>query len=175
MFDRRDYRIYQGVNKDGLYPQICDWWARQGFYVAQIYPFHIQGSSYYSKIGLRREFNLRMDDRDGSTHFDLNLRASITDEGLVGGVAAAVLLWPVAVVGGALSYNEYEKDARNLMVAFWTFLDQISGTRGSMAPNIPQPPQPGSQNQTPHVSCKGCGALLPMEWKACPYCGSKMK
>ncbi len=173
MFEHRDYRVYKGVKKNDLYPRICDWWTRQGFYVAQIYPYHIQGSSYYSKIGLRREFDLSMDETDSSTYINLSLKASITEEGVIGGTAAAVLFWPVAVVGGAISYNEYETEARNLMGAFWSFLDQASGQRGSIAPHVLQSQQVEPQSQSPHLTCKGCGALLPSNWKACPYCGNK--
>ena len=171
MFDKREYRMYQGIKREDIYPQVCDFWARQGFYVAQLGPYHIHGQSYYSKIGLKREFYLRMDENQGNTYIDIQFQAKITDTGLVGGAAAAILLWPVAVVGGALSYTEYENDAKNLMWNFWGHVDPLAKQAGVPSPPPPpvQPPPPAAQQ--PSVPCQGCGALLPPQWKACPYCG----
>jgi len=170
MFEKRDYRMYEGVKREDIYQQICDFWTRQGFYVAQISPFHIQGQSYHQKIGLRREFFLRMDEHQNNTYIDLQLQA-ITDEGVIGGAAAAIIFWPVAVVGGALSYSEYENDANALMGSFWVFVDQITNKRGTFAhaPQPPQPPQPQPQFYET-VTCQGCGAIIIKNWKACPYC-----
>jgi hypothetical protein len=103
MFEKRDYRVYKGVKTDKIYPQICDFWTRQGFYVAQLSPFQIQGESYQSNIGLRREFYLHLNEQKDSTYIDITFRARVTDTGAVGGAAAAVIFWPAAVVGGALS------------------------------------------------------------------------
>lgn len=163
--------MYEGVKKEQIYQQICDFWARQGFYVAQMSPFHIQGQSYHQKIGLRREFFLNMDDRQGATYIDLSFQAKITDEGLIGGAAATIIFWPVALVGGAVSYKEFEDDARNLMGSFWTYVDQITNKRGTFA-QAPAPPPPPQPQDT--VPCQGCGALLIRSWKACPYCGKAM-
>ncbi len=210
MFEKRDYRMYQGIKRENIYPQVCEFWSRQGFYVAQLAPFQIQGSSYYQKIGLRREFYLRMDEHQGNIYIDIFLRARITDEGAIGGAAAAVIFWPVAVVGGALSYHEYENDANALIYNFWMYVDQLTQQRGvypnawsppaPLPPPTPQPAQHSPQQQpvktpvkekvsryppstpppievpqtsktTEREQCKGCGALLLADWKACPYCG----
>ena len=172
MFEKREYRMYQGVKREQIYLKICDFWSRQGFYVWQISPYQIQGQSYYQKIGLRREFFLRLDEHEGNTYIDISLQAKITDEGLVGGAAAAILLWPVAVVGGALSYSEYETDAKNLLGSFWAYVNSISNTNGVYA-NAPGPQAPQPQ-AAPTISCQGCGAIIPQNWKACPYCGKAM-
>ncbi|UCE75034.1 MAG: hypothetical protein JSV56_04845 [Methanomassiliicoccales archaeon] len=172
MFEKREYRMYQGVSREAIYPQICDFWARQGFYVAQLSPFQIHGQSYHQKIGLRREFYLWIDERQGASYIDLQFNAKITDEGLIGGAAAAVIFWPVALVGGAVSYKEFEDDARNLMGSFWAYVDQIANKSGvTAAAPPPAAPQPQTQDTTP---CKGCGAILIKTWKACPYCGKAM-
>lgn len=171
MFEKRDYRMYEGVSREHIYTQLCDFWARQGFYVAQISPFQIQGQSYHQKIGLRREFHLRMDEHEGNTYIDLQFQAKITDEGLIGGAAATIIFWPVALVGGAVSIKEYEDDARNLMGNFWAYVDQITNKRGSFV-HAPTPsPQYVPQATIP---CLGCGALVLKNWKACPYCGRAM-
>ena len=170
MFEKRDYRVYKGVKREQIYQPICDFWVQQGFYVAQVSPYHVHGSSYYSKIGLRREFWLSMDERGGDTHMDLLFSAKISDEGIIGGVAAAVIFLPVAVVGGAISYGEYEEYSRRLMGTFWNFVDQQSRVNGQNA--APAQPAPSPQPQTiTMAACAGCGALIPNTWKACPYCG----
>jgi hypothetical protein len=171
MFEKREQKVYRGVRRESVYQPVCDFWARQGFYVAQVSPFHIQGTSYYQKIGLRREFWLRLDEQNGDTYMDLMFSARISDEGLIGGAAAAVIFFPVAVVGGAISYGEYEEEARRLMGSFWSFADQQCRITGqSAAPSQPvPPPQPPTITMAP---CGGCGALIPENWKACPYCGN---
>jgi hypothetical protein len=186
---------------------------------------------------LKREFFLTLNQQKEDTHVDLRVNAKITDEGMVGGVAAAVIVWPVALVGGALSYNEYEKDANTMIYNFWGFVNQLTDQEGSIPPGWhpsgqPPPPPPGyyapppppprdqpastppHEPSAPHdpstqpkkpkqdkaskstkkkartteidtgaeppeklqpsdgtMSCKECGALLPMNWRACPYCG----
>jgi hypothetical protein len=152
-----------------VYQQICDFWRGQGFYVGQISPFHITGESYHSTVGLKREFSLMMHEEGGSTYLDLEFKAKITDEGLIGGAAATTIFWPVAVVGGAYSYSEYENDAQRLMGSFWSYVDQVTNSRGTFSQAPPPPaPQPPPQETIP---CPGCGAILFTHWKACPYCG----
>ena len=81
-----------------------------------------------------------------------------TEEGLIVGAMTAVLLLPVAVLGGAVSYSEYEMDARNLILAFWQNVSPSPGASGIQAPAMPPP-------------CKGCGSALLPDWKVRPYCG----
>ena len=180
MFDKREHRMYESVKRKDIYPKICDFWSRQGFYVAQISPFQIQGQSFYQKIGLHREFFLRLDEEGKNTYIDLQFRAKISNEGMVGGVAAAVIAWPIALVGGALSYDKYETDAKNLMFSFWHFIDKETKQTGTVppgwSPQPPPPPPPPSQPQPQDTEyCVNCGALLPKNWKACPYCGKAKK
>jgi hypothetical protein len=172
MFEKRDYRMYQNVKRGDIYTQVCDFWTGQGFYVAQISPFHITGESYHSKVGLKREFSLRIDEQEGGIYLDLEFKAKITDEGLIGGAAATIIFWPVALVGGAYSYTEYENDAQRLMGSFWSYVDGITNSRGAFAQAPPPPAQPPPQETMP---CLGCGAILFRHWKACPYCGRMME
>ena len=180
MFEQRDYRVYKDIARADIYESACVWWGTQGFYVTRVGPYHVRGVSYYSKIGLRREFDLFLNEAEGGTTLDLTFRAQITDEGLVGGAVAAVLVWPVAVVGGAISYHEYEKEARQLMYYFWQFMDQEAGVPGAVAtpttpPPVPPPPPPQPPAAAPNVPCGECGALLHPDWKACPYCGERLE
>jgi len=157
MFDKREIRPFPGVRRDDLWPKAWDWWSRQGFHLTQTGPYMFHGTSFYSRIGLRRELDLRLDEAGGTSTIDLSFRAQITEEGAIAGAVTAVILLPVALVGGAISYTEYETDARNLMLAFWQ----------SLAGAAVGPARPESL-PTP---CSGCGAALLPDWKLCPYCG----
>ena len=159
MFEKRDVRTLAQVKRDEVWPRAWDWWARQGFRLEPTGPYRFRGSSFYARIGLRREVRLGLDEAAGGTTVDLAFNASLTDEGLVGGAVAAVLFLPVAVVGGAISYTEYETDAQNLMNAFWQYVNAAAG-QGPANP-VPVPPP-----------CSRCGAALLPDWKVCPYCGT---
>jgi len=159
MFEKREVRSFPGLRRDDVWAKAWDWWARQGFHLAKTGPYRFHGSSYYSRIGLRREFDLIVDDVPGGCNVDLTFSAQITDEGLIVGAVTAVLLLPVAVLGGAVSYSEYETDARNLILAFWQFLSTAPGASADKPTPAMTPP------------CKGCGAALLPDWRVCPYCG----
>jgi len=161
MFEKREVRVVPGARREDLWTRSWDWWARQGFHLTQTSSYRMHGSSFYSRIGLRREFDLAIDDTPAGPAVDLKLNAQLTDEGLVAGAVSAIVFFPVAVVGGALSYSEYETDARNLMVAFWQYIYAASAAGTSAASPIPAVPPP----------CTGCGAALLPDWKVCPYCG----
>jgi len=179
MFEKREQRVYRGVKRDQLFDPLARWWSGQGFYVYQRGPYHVSGESYHSKIGLKREFEMRLDEHEGSTFVDLSLRARITEEGAVGGAVVTVLFWPAALLGGAISYSEYESDAQHLMYAFWSEADRLvshiaQGTTPPLA--APTPPEGvGMERAPPSHVCTSCGAALQTEWKVCPYCGTVMK
>ncbi len=161
MFQKREVHFAANVKPADLWPKVWDWWSRQGFQLSQSAPTSLHGTSFYSRIGLRREVWVVLSDAPSGTNVDLSLNAQITDEGLIAGAVSAVLFWPVAVVGGAVSYSDYESDSNNLMMAFWQFVHSASAPAGS-----PQPPTP----EVP-ARCAGCGAGMLPDWKVCPYCG----
>ncbi len=161
MFQKREVHFVPGARAAELWPKVWDWWSRQGFQLSQSGPTSMRGTSFYSNIGLRREFWLVLSEAPNGANVDLSLDAQITDEGLVVGAVSAVVFWPVAVVGGALSYSEYETDARNLMIAFWQFLYAAPAAPGVAASGPTTVPPP----------CAGCGAAMLPDWKVCPYCG----
>lgn len=161
MFEKREVRFFPGLRRDDAWAKAWDWWGRQGFRLTKTGPYRFHGSSFYARIGLRREFDAILDEADGGTNVDLSFNAQLTDEGLIAGAVTAALLLPIAVLGGALSYSEYETDARNLILAFWQFLSDapVSATKRRTSA-IPPP-------------CKGCGAALLPDWNVCPHCGRK--
>lgn len=173
MFEKREYREYKNTPRDTIYSAVCKWWTDRGFYIGQIAPYHIQGTSYYTKIGLRREFFLKIDEINGNTYLDILFKATITDEGLIGGVAATVIFWPVAAIGGVLSYDEYQREANSLLSSFWQQMDALTKQTGAPAPSPPSQPQAEFKVTMEQKKCEGCGAFIVPTWVACPYCGKK--
>lgn len=161
VFEKREVRVIAGVHRESLWPKSWEWWGRAGFHLAQSGPYRLNGSSFYSRIGLKREIELSLDDVPGGCSLDLRVNAQITDEGAVLGGISAIVFWPVAVVGGAVSYTQYEDDARNLMIAFWQYASALAAPGAGTPPRVPAVPPP----------CTGCGAALLPDWKVCPYCG----
>ncbi|HEX9340211.1 MAG TPA: hypothetical protein VF992_03445 [Thermoplasmata archaeon] len=159
MFEKREVRFLTGTRRDVVWARAWDWWGRQGFRLTQTGPYRAHGSSRYARIGLRHEFDLILDEQGGGTNVDLSFHAQVTDEGLIAGAVTAVFLLPVAVLGGAVSYSEYESDARNLMIAFWRSIETSSADGPTPTPSEVPPP------------CKGCGAAMLPDWKVCPDCG----
>ena len=158
MFEKREVRSFPNLRREDAWTRSWDWWSRQGFRLTQTGPYRFHVSSFYSRIGLRREFDLVIDEVPGGSSLDLSFHAQITDEGVIAGAVTAVFLLPVAVLGGAVSYTEFESDARNLMLAFWQYLASPPTTTSGAAVGMPSP-------------CSGCGSALLPDWKACPYCG----
>jgi hypothetical protein len=177
MLEKRDYRVVPGAKLTDVWAPSWDWWQRAGFALYHVGPGHFTGSSIYSKIGLRREIDLRFLEANDALYVDLAFRARITDEGAVGGAVAAVVFFPVAAVGGAISWSQYENEANALMATYWQGLWQLTGKPSQIlyvtAPPfgtpytvMPQVPAPAAK------TCAKCGAGLAADWKACPACGT---
>jgi len=176
MLERRDYRVIPGVKTTDVWAKAWDWWQRTGFALAHVGPNQFTGSSVYSKIGLRREIDLRFMDANNALYVDLAFRARLTDEGAVGGAVAAVVFFPVAAVGGAISWSQYENEANALMASYWQGLWQLTGKSNQIL-YVTAPPfgTPYAATPSPQAAAKGCakcGAGLAADWKACPACGT---
>ena len=176
MFEKRDYRAIPGAKVADVWAKAWDYWQRAGFALYHVAPNQFTGASYYSNLGLRREILVRFQEANDATYVDLGFRAQITNQGADGGVVAAVVFWPVAAVGGAISWSQYEAEANNLMWGFWQLLWQATEKPsqilavGSLPYGAPYavtpPPGPASSK-----ACSKCGAGLQADWRACPYCG----
>jgi hypothetical protein len=119
MFEKVESYSYPKIDAKALHAHAFQWWNGAGFRVQEVGPGVFNATSA-SKWGLRREAEVSVLDQNGTTIIRLRMKANVTTEGVIGGGAALILLWPVAVVGGAYSYAKYEQDARDLMTAFWT-------------------------------------------------------
>ena len=122
MFEKWESRAYARADAKVIHAHAFAWWQSQGFALREMGPGQFVGTSA-SRYGLQREATVTVRDMGAQTLVELRMRAHITDEGVIAGGLALVLLWPVAVVGGAVSYAKYEEDAINLMATFWRTLE----------------------------------------------------
>ena len=113
---------------------------------------------------------------------DINLSAELTDEGTAIGIVGAVLVLPLTVAVGAVSYIEYENDANRLIAEFWSYLHAFPGN--------PQPPSGPAQSPSwakgqaaqpsgpaPSATartCPSCGVPADADAKFCKGCGTKL-
>lgn len=166
-----------GARAADVWPKAWAWWQASGFAAQQVGPNHLAATSYYARIGLRREAEVRLQEANDALYVDVAFRARITTEGAVGGVVAAVVFWPIAAVGGALSWAEYENEANALLANFWHHLWEVTG-KPSQILFISAPPfgtpvgvTPPPPQAPPARPCPRCGAACLPDWKVCPYCG----
>jgi len=108
-----------------IHTHAFQWWNAAGFAVMETGPGQFRGLAA-SKWGLEREVNISVKDINGTTVVELRMKANVTTEGVLAGGIALVLLWPVAVVGGAYSYTKYESDALELMSSYWYSLGAVA-------------------------------------------------
>lgn len=121
MFEKWESLRYPNTSVNDLHKHAFQWWHTTGFRVTETGPGQFRAVSD-SKWGLEREAIVSVYEDRGAAAVELRMKANVTTEGVVAGGLALVLLWPVAVVGGAYSYSKYEKDALDLMSAFWASL-----------------------------------------------------
>jgi hypothetical protein len=127
MFEKWESKSYPHTDATTLHKHAFQWWNGTGFRLQETGPGQFRGVSA-SRWGLEREANVTIKDISGTCVVELRMRANVTTEGVLGGGLALVLLWPVAVIGGAYSYAQYEKDALDLMAAFWGSIGAVAHT-----------------------------------------------
>jgi hypothetical protein len=152
LFSKREVLVYKNVDIDLMIPQLMDYWTRMGFYVTQMSPHYLSGVAYGEEMGIRSQFNLTIFPRGEYTTFDLYTQGEIQTSSIVILVIIAVLLWPVALILGLVSYFKYDSRSKSSMYNFWGFLNHITGQAG--VPPIgyyqsPPPPEQGWNYQQP--------------------------
>lgn len=125
MFEKWESMTYPGCDAKAIHTHAFQWWNGAGFRIQEMGPGAFRGLSA-SRWGLEREVNVKVADVNGTAVVELRMKANVTTEGILAGGIALVLLWPVAVVGGAYSYAKYESDALELMGAFWSSVGYVA-------------------------------------------------
>ncbi len=183
LFTKRDHRSVPGITKEQAMQAAGWFWRSRQFGVTFTSPYSLAGSQYYSKLGLRQSIVVWAADEGQATGVDVSLSAELTDEGAVFGAIGAVLVLPVAVAVGAVSYIEYENDAQRLLNDFWTYL--YGFPKNPVAPSGPVVPPAWAQGQPAHAvppqqaevkdrACPNCGVFADRDSRFCKNCGTKL-
>jgi len=191
LFTKRDHRAVPGITKEQAMQAASWYWRSKQFGVSFTSPFSMNGGQFYSKLGLRQSIFVYAVDEGPSVAVDISLSAELTDEGAVVGIVGAVLLLPVAVAVGAISYLDYENEAARLLNEFWGYLYSFPK---NPQPPAPTPPPSWAQGQTvqpvaggapttappvgptasPTRTCPTCGISVDHDSKFCKSCGTKL-
>jgi hypothetical protein len=127
MFEKWQSKTYPKADATELHKHAFQWWNGTGFRVNEVGPGAFTATSA-SRWGLERQAEVNVKDVKGTTEVEMRFRANVTTEGILGGGLALILVWPVAVIGGAYSVNQYEKEALDLMYSFWNSMGAVAGT-----------------------------------------------
>lgn len=183
LFTKHDHQVVPGVTKEQAMQAASWFWRSRQFGIAFTSPYSLTGGQWYSKLGLRQSVSVYAMDEGPNVVVDLTLSAELTDEGAVVGLVGAVLLLPVTVAVGAVSYLEYDSDATRQMNDFWAYVYTF--------PKNPQPPNPAAPPQwaqgqpvqpiTPVPAavagprkCPTCSMEIDADSKFCKNCGAKL-
>jgi len=183
LFTRHERRGFAGITKEQVMQAAGWYWRYRQFGITYSSPFSLKGGQFYSKLGLRQSVDVSAVDDGPSVGVDVTFSAELTDEGAVVGVVGAILVLPVTVAVGAVSYIEYENDAQRLMNDFWNYL--FSFPKNPVPPSGPpgqptwaqgQAPQPAMQFTGPPAArtCPSCRSALDIDSRFCKYCGAKV-
>jgi hypothetical protein len=183
LFTKHDHRIVPGITKEQAMQGASWYWRSRNFGVTFSSPYNFYGSQFYSKLGLRQSVSVYAVPEGSEVAIDLSLSAELTDEGAVVGVLGAVILLPVTVAVGAVSYVEYENDAQRLIADFWGYMYGFPKNPAPPAGPAPapswaqgQPPQPVAQPAPPTGrKCPLCNSVIAeAQAKFCMHCGARL-
>lgn len=188
LFTKHDHRIVPGINKEQAMQGSSWYWRSRNFGVTFNSPYSFTGAQFYSRLGLRQSVIVYAVPEGSEVAIDLTISAELTDEGAVVGVLGAVILLPVTVAVGAVSYVEYENEAQRLIADFWTYMSGFPKNPAPPAGPAPppawaqgQPAQPLAQpvSQSPAQGtgrkCPLCNSVInESQAKFCMHCGARL-
>jgi hypothetical protein len=161
LFTRHDQKIVPNLNAEETVTAIGAFLRQAQFQQSYPGPFQIHAEQFYSRIGLRRVIDIWVNNSAQGAVVTLEISATLGDAEAAVGLVGAVLLLPVAVAVGAVSYLDYEADATNLLASLWSYLGTMKGVL-----NTPIPPT---------MRCGNCGLEIGNEDRFCKRCGAKVK
>lgn len=181
LFTKHERHSFAGITKEQAMQAAGWFWRYRQFGVTYLSPYNLRGGQFYSRLGLRQSVDVWAVDDGPNVGIDLTFSAELTDEGAVVGVVGALLVLPITVAVGAVSYIEYENDAQRLMNEFWNYVSNFP--KNPQPPSGPSPAPSWSQGQplqatTPPVmaaaakTCPSCNSVLDQDSKFCKHCGA---
>lgn len=182
LFTKNDHRVLPNITKEQAVEGAAWYWRSRQFGVSFSSPYALTGTQFYSKLGLRQQVLVSCFDMSTGVGVDVTFSAELTDEGALVGAVGAVLVLPVAVAVGAVSYIEYENDANRMINDFWTYMSSYSLDR--RPPQGAHPVTELAQGQSgagtaPRAEeasrkCSGCGAVADHDSTFCKHCGARL-
>lgn len=175
VFEKFESWTFRSPAPTELFPAAWNFWAQRGYALHSTGPYALQGRSFQSRIGIHRVVDLTVLPSGTGTTVQLRYRADVSPEAAAGGVVAAVILLPLAVVGAAISWHEYESDWSRERWEFWNFLVTASKAEPATGVPTPTPPDaaPASAPSGPAPStCPACRAAVTGEGRFCSSCGA---
>ena len=171
VFEKFEVWNFQAPDAGELHAASWQFWGQRGYGLRSTGPGTFQGRSFQSRLGIHRVVDVSVLPSGSGTVVQTRFRADVREDVAVGGAVVAVLLLPVAVVGAAISWHEYETDWSQERWAFWNYL--VSTARASPVPNVPVPPPPLAPPATgPLPSTPGGSPAPPSSERRCPACGA---
>ena len=185
VFEKFEVWNFAAPGAKELHAASWQFWGQRGYSLLVTGPGTFQGRSFQSKLGIYRVVDVTVLPSGPGAVVQLRFRADVREDAAVGGAVVAVLLLPVAVVGAAISWHEYETDWSQERWAFWNYL--VATAQASPAPNasVPPPPfvssPPGPLPSAPSAPsppasagprCPACGATVTGAGKFCASCGT---
>lgn len=140
MFEKFESWTFSAPGPSELFQTSWKFWGERGYRLAATSPTSFQGRSFHSRLGLHRVVDVTILPSGAGAIAQLRYRADVTEAGAAGGVVLAVVLFPVAVVGGAISWHTYQRDFEEERWAFWNVLSRDGGAQPAPGTVIPVPP-----------------------------------
>jgi hypothetical protein len=161
MFEK--YEVWQFVRPSApeLLAHATAYWQQTGYAVTPTTSQTFQGRSVQPRLGFHRLVDITVLPAGEGAIVQLRFRASLTDEGLVAGAVVGVIFLPAAVVGGAISWHEYEEDWSRARSGFWNYLVGIAHAQPLTTASPPSPPPPPPPPPPTATSPAGLGASSP--------------
>ena len=169
VFEKFEVWTFQAPGASELHTASWQFWGQRGYNLRATGPGTFQGRSFQSKLGIHRVVDVTVLPSGSGGVVQVRFRADVREDVAVGGAVVAVLLLPVAVVGAAISWHEYETDWSQERWAFWNYL--VGTARAAPVPNVPIPPAPVAPIGTGPLPSAGSSPTAPSE-RNCPACGT---
>ena len=186
VFEKFEAWTFLSPEASELHRAAWEFWSQRGYSLRATGPGAFQGRSFQSKLGIHRVVDVTCLPSGTGAVVQLRFRADVREDVAIGGAVVAVLLLPVAVVGAAISWHEYETDWSQERWTFWNHLVGVAGAKP--LPNAPIPPGPPPTPTTPpaapasppgtastpapELRCAQCGSPATGARKFCATCGA---
>jgi hypothetical protein len=174
LFTKHEHRVFPGLTKEQAVQGASWFWRSRQFGINFQSPYALAGAQYYSRMGLRQQVHITCFEMGQGAGVDVSFSGELTDEGAMVGAVGAILVLPVAVAVGAVSYIEYENDANRLLSDFWTYMSSYSSERKPPAEGGSAPSWAEGGGPPKARACSSCGAPADPDSRFCKHCGTAL-